>query len=162
MKFLAEKMNGEFNGFWQLEERNGELICVNRFGGWHQYYEELGNDIYEVDKYEDLPFAKYYINDKYKTGWLDRNGRFYGCEWEMHDFVAEHCFGKWDKDLENEGWVKIALNVSGDKSWFSDTTGKYNYFYLSNWPMTVEQKNWLAINGFNIPDWLNERRNNIK
>ena len=103
MKYLAEKMNNEFNGFWKLEERDGRLVCINRFGGWHDYCKELGEDIYEVEKYEDLPFAKYYINDKYKTGWLDRNGRFYGCDWEMHDFVAEYCFKKTEKDLEKEG-----------------------------------------------------------
>ena len=152
MKYLAEKMNDEFNGFWKLEERGSQLVCINRFGGWHDYCKELGEDIYEVEKYEDLPFTKYYINDKYKTGWLDRNGRFYGCDWEMHVFVAEYCFKKTEEELEKEGWIKITKSTYGS-SWFTDITGEYDYYYLSDWPMTAEQKNWLSMNEFKIPDW---------
>ena len=155
MKYLAERMNGEFNGFWKIEERDGDLVCVNRFGGWHNYCRELGDEFYEVDRYEDLPFAKYLISDKYKTGWLDRDGKFYGCEWEQHSNVAWYCFGKEEEELEKGGWIKITKSVARlfsniDKDYFSNTNGDLDYYYLSEWPMTAEQINWLNENGFQV------------
>ena len=141
-------MNGEFNGFWKIEEREEGTVCVNRFGGWHWYTEDLGNDFYEVDKYEDLPFKKYLINDKYKTGWVDREGRFYGCDWEQHSDVAWYCFGKEEYELEEAGWIKITNTIY--KDWFSNSNGELDYYYTSDWPMTAEQINWLNKNGFKV------------
>lgn len=156
MIFLAEKIDGEFNGFWELEKRDGKLVCINRFGGRHDYCKELGEDIYEVEKYEDLPFKEYYISDNYKTGWLDRNGRFYGCDYEEHSFVARMCFHKEESELEKEGWIKITKSCYGD-SFFTNTEGTLDYYYLADWNMTAEQKNWLSLNGFKVPDFINER-----
>ena len=157
MIFLAEKQHGKFNGFWQLvKNEKGELYLMNRGGGHHPYDESCGTDFIEVEKYEDLPFKEYYISDNYKTGWLDRNGRFYGCAYEDHSFVARMCFHKEEKELEEEGWIKITKSCYGN-SFFTSIDGTLDYYYLVDWDMTAEQKNWLSLNGFKDPDFRNKR-----
>lgn len=141
-KYLAEYSkysNGEkkFNGFWE--------ICGNRLvnlnGGWHDYRPSKNDKVYEVENYEDLPFRDYYINNDFKTGWLDRNGNFFGCDYMEHEFVAWYVFHKEEHELEEMGWVKIYKNIF---------EGGYDYLHYSRLPLTDSQKKYLIDNGFDI------------
>ena len=52
------------------------------------------------------------MNNKYKTGWLDRKGIFYGCEYYCHDDQAEFVHHSSRRKLEKQGWIHISMNLS--------------------------------------------------
>lgn len=141
-KYLAEYLTyGDgikgFNGFWQIVGNR----LVNQNGGWHDYTPKRSDKVYEVDRYEDLPFKDFYISDKFKTGWLDRNGNFFGCDYMEHEFVAYYVFHKEEHELEELGWVKIYKDVFN---------GTYDYLHYSKYPLTEFQRKYLIDNGFNL------------
>lgn len=117
-KYLAEFSkygdgSTRFNGFWEI---CGDRL-VNQKGGWHDYRPSPNDEIFEVENYEDLPFRKYYVNNTYKTGWLDRNGNFFETRIEAEEasyrtkytnlfkkYVEAHSsVVDWD-DMEQEIW----------------------------------------------------------
>jgi hypothetical protein len=59
-------------------------------------------DIYELDwTLTDI------INNKWDSGWIDRNGKFYGCNSRMHDTVVDLVFNKTVQEFEDTGWVRV-------------------------------------------------------
>jgi len=64
-----------------------------------------------AEKWEDLNWEDTEIFDKsYKTGWLSREGIFYGCKSQLHWMQAILVHKKTDFDLEKEGFIKITLS----------------------------------------------------
>lgn len=142
-KYLAEYSeyaNGDkrFNGFWEIA---GDRL-VNRYGGWHNYYPKPEDIIYEVNEYEDLPFIDYLIDNRYKTGWLDRNGNFFGCGFMEHGDVAYYCFHKEEHELEKMGWCKITRDLYQKNG--------LNYFHYCILDLTDAQRKYLIDNEFDV------------
>lgn len=46
-------------------------------------------------------------DDKYETGWVDRQGNFYGCDYEAHSAQAELIHKTSERVLEMKGWIKL-------------------------------------------------------
>jgi len=62
----------------------------------------------EADDIHDLDWTLTdMISGKWDSGWIDRSGRFYGCNSQMHDTVADLVFNKTVKELEDQGWVRV-------------------------------------------------------
>ena len=144
-KYLAEfSRYGDgttnFNGFWEIQGNR----LVNQKGGWHDYEPRPDDEIFEVENYEDLTFRKYYVNNKYKTGWLDRNGNFFGCDFMEHSTVAYYCFHKEEYELEDMGWVKISRDLYSSNG--------LAYYHVCILDLTDAQKKWLIDNGFSVRD----------
>lgn len=93
----------KFDDFWwELEDG----LIYNRVGGHTAYDPEVCGPIVEVESFEDLDWSCLLKPDS-KLGWVSPDGRFYGCEYTDHADVADLYFKKSERELEDEGWVKI-------------------------------------------------------
>lgn len=90
------------NFWWELE--NG--YCYNRVGGHHMHVPSADDVIAEAENFEDLDWSCL-IDPNSKLGWVSPDGRFYGCAYTDHADVADLYFKKSERELEDEGWVKI-------------------------------------------------------
>ena len=106
----------ECNGWWELE--NG--MCYNRAGGRHEYWPTKFDKIVEAEDWKDLDYS-YLIKPDSEYGWVSPDGHFYGCKYADHSFVASMYFKKSERQLENEGWIKIFRDSYDRKpTWMSD------------------------------------------
>lgn len=69
---------------------------------------------------------------KYKSGWLDRRGKFYGCNYQNHDLIIYYLLKKDVSEVENKGWVRIH--------------GDNDFQCLQK--LSPEQRNFLSSKGF--------------
>jgi hypothetical protein len=68
----------------------------------------------EVEDIHELDWTKTsLIDNKHNSGWIDRNGHFYGCTSQNHDIVADLVFNKTVEEMEKQGYVR----VYGSDSW---------------------------------------------
>lgn len=107
--------NGE-NGWWELVGNT----CYNRVGGRHEYYPQDKDVFAEANDWDELDYS-YLIKPDSEYGWVSPDGHFYGCRYADHSFMAEMYFKKSERQLENEGWVKIFRDSYDRKpTWMSD------------------------------------------
>lgn len=114
MKFLFEKQQYadgivRDNGWWRI---SGDRL-YNRCGGSHDYVPHDDDIICEANDWDELDYS-YLLKPESKYGWIDRNGRFYGCNYEEHDDIAELVLHKSSRQLETEGWIKIYASFTHD------------------------------------------------
>ena len=110
MQFVLEN-----NFWWELEDG----MCYNRCGGMHKYIPEPSDVIAEADSWEDLDWSCLIKPDS-KCGWLAPDGRFYGCDYADHENLAGLYFKKPERQLEDEGWVKISMSCfTHELSWYN-------------------------------------------
>lgn len=114
MKFLHEFLsysNGLVtdNGWWRIS--NDETKLFNRCGGYHSYVPSEDDIICEVDSWDDLDWS-FLVKNESPYGWIDRNGKYYGCEYEDHDNIAELVLHKTSRQLETEGWIKVYMSFN--------------------------------------------------
>jgi len=110
----------------------------NYMGGWCP---KSDNDIVlktqEAEDIHELDWLKTsLINDKGTSGWLNRSGRFYGCNSQAHDLVADLVFNKSVKEMEYEGWVRI----------YDETA------FACMKSMSPEQRNYMLDKGYKLVD----------
>ena len=77
-----------------------------------------------------------YYTPEASSGWLSREGRFYGCPTFCHDVLAWCVLGIKVPELERLGWVRI----------YSET------WYVCQVRLSAEQSNWLSLNGHKVTD----------
>ena len=107
----------KFNNFWWELEDSG-FVC-NRVGGRHAYDPEFDGPIVEAESFEDLDWSCLIKPDS-KCGWLSPDGRFYGCGYSDHADVADLYFKKSERELEDEGWIKISMSCfTHELSWYN-------------------------------------------
>jgi len=138
-KFIRIKTKGsKRKSWWRLE--------VDRIFNWAGGYSFLGGDdvIYETveaKSFEDLDWSKTYLNQPDSdAGWLDRNGRFYGCDSRDHDACAWFLLKKKVSELEKTGWVRVYGPPECYLTW--TVQGR----------LSAEQRNWLSRRGYVIRD----------
>lgn len=103
--------DGTCNGWWEIQNpknnyNNGdELIVENRFGGHHTHiYSDL-DEIVESDSFENLDWKKVLLNPDSPYGFIDPDGKFYGCDYSNHEDLARFVLKQ--SSPEEFGWVKI-------------------------------------------------------
>lgn len=107
--------NGE-NGWWELVGNT----CYNRVGGRHEYYPQDKDVFAEANDWDELDYS-YLIKPDSEYGWVSPDGHFYGCKYVDHSLMAKMYFKKSERQLENEGWVKIFRDSYDRKpTWMSD------------------------------------------
>lgn len=122
MKFLHEFLkysNGTVvdNGWWRISDDGTKL--VNRCGGYHGYEPSEDDIVCEVDGWGDLDYSFLVKNDS-PYGWIDRNGKYYGCEYEDHEDIAEFVLHKTSRQLEAEGWIKVYRGYGRERETYID------------------------------------------
>ena len=115
MKFVKYE-----NFWWEYDEttpkNNAKLI--NLVGGYNTGNDITNCEIVEADGFECLDWSNTEIlNKNSRYGWLDRNGKFYGCDYRHHDMQANYIHKKSRRELERFGWILIGKN-------FYEETGK--------------------------------------
>ena len=110
MKFLHENMkynDGTVrdNGWWEIDDNR----LYNFRGGWHFYTPSPNDIIIEADSWDDIPMD-YLLDDNAITGWVAPDGKFYGCDSEEHELIAERVLKMSETMLEDQGYVKIFRN----------------------------------------------------
>jgi hypothetical protein len=88
-------------------------------------------DLTELD-WRKTPFH----NDDLASGWLSREGRFYGCPQVNHDVLAYCVLGLKVGEIERLGWVRVYDSKR----------------YTCERRLSAEQSNWLSQNGYTIYD----------
>ena len=69
-------------------------------------------ELTEVKGWNDLNwYGMKLYDDKYDTGWLDRNGKFYGCDFECHEDQAQFVHNATEEELEEKGFIKITRDL---------------------------------------------------
>ena len=105
------------NGWWRISEDGKHLI--NAYGGWHDYTPSSDDIIAEADSWDDLDWSHLLKPDS-PYGWIDREGKFYGCSYSNHDAVAERILHSNDRVLEEQGWIKVYRASTGETVWYTD------------------------------------------
>lgn len=92
-----------------------------------------------IKRLKEKVFEYYQEQDKdWKVGWLAPDGRHYPCKWGEHSTLALN-IGGGEVHLEQEGWVKVALEQED------------GYFMSRRFP-SAEQRNWLSTHGYFLED----------
>jgi hypothetical protein len=126
------------NGWWEID---GDYL-YNTAGGRHSYIPKADDIIAEADDITGLDWS-HLIKDDCPTGWVDLDGKFYGCEVEAHSAVARLYFKSDEKELEELGWVKI----------FRSFNDKSLTFYCENRNMNKQQEDCLIESGLLEKKW---------
>ena len=96
------------NYWWELE---GDRV-YNAVGGYHSANSYDKTNIVEAKDWEFLDWkGTELLDNKYKTGWIDRTGIFYGCSSESHSTQAEYIHHKTERELELLGWIKVYKSI---------------------------------------------------
>lgn len=145
--FIHEKINGHSNGYWEVmyateKPQLGELVRVeNRNSGYH-YHTITEEDEIIYSTWDEI-LKDYFLKQSDSLyGWIDREGRFYGCDFTEHRLCAEVCFDLTEIEAENRGYIKI-FNVYGADE---------QEYYCSK-KMTIAQKRTLEEHGFLVDDY---------
>ncbi|MBI1912915.1 MAG: hypothetical protein HYS21_13060 [Deltaproteobacteria bacterium] len=117
---------------------NGEKWVNALNGNWKpKHKKDIIAEIVEVEHITELDWSKTPLyNDELISGWLSRDGRFYGCPSKYHDTLAACVLGLKVPELENMGWVRVY-----DHNWFT-----------CQHRLSAEQRNWLSQNGHRVTD----------
>ena len=87
MKYVKYK-----NFWWEYDESTpkNKAKLINLVGGYNTGNDITNCEIVEAKSFEDLNwYGTTIYDDKYPYGWLDRNGKFYGCDFKEHSLQAE-------------------------------------------------------------------------
>lgn len=102
----------------------------------------------EVEDYEDLDHSKTgLLQDASEAsgGWVDRDGKFYGCEYMAHDDLARLVIRKEVKELEQLGWIRVWKMPDVELP-------DWDYHYTCRIRMTASQRNTVSRMGFALKD----------
>lgn len=111
------------NGWWELGD---DGYVYNRNGGRHSYVAKKEKERKQAtwdDITKDYLLAEV---DKYDTGWLAPDGRFYGCDYMNHSLFAEFVFKTNERDLEEKGYCKIYRSMLDGKLGFDHMPGGHS------------------------------------
>jgi hypothetical protein len=119
-------------------------VCMNKMGGYHQFYEPECIAIIESDTWPSLSshynlFKGIVNNEKFSYGWIDTLGNTYSCRYMGHASLAselvtmnypkeyteyrlkEDSYNAPDDFLLNKGWIKV-LNGQPAHIYFNEYT----------------------------------------
>lgn len=127
---------GKTSSYWMMD--NGDTWINAANSHWKEKHEL--DRVLEVVKEEHhtlLNWTKtpFYGHD-YISGWLSREGRFYGCPSNYHDVLAYCVLGMKVPELEKLGWVRVY---------------SHNWFTCDH-RLSAEQRNWLSESGHKVLD----------
>lgn len=122
--------------YWSLD--NGDKWIGVARGIWRPKSEfdiikgaQDAGDLTELD-WTKTPFR----DDRLLSGWLCRCGKFFGCPVCFHDVIAAIVLGMKVAELEKKGWARVLDSRR----------------FVCDHRLSAEQRNWLSLNGFKIPD----------
>lgn len=128
--------------------REGQKL-FNRAGGYCLVEEDDKIlETVEAEDWEELDYTKTSLVDLNgkDAGWLDRNGKFYGCDSKDHDEVVYYYFKSTLEEFERIGWVRV---YAAPETWREFDIYWHN---LSRLRLSAEQRNWLSLRGHKVDE----------
>ncbi len=153
-----------------LLNRKGCKLTYWVFDGGHYWETPEGNHFYKSDDdtiletilvenvAKELDWSKATIFDPDSpAGWLDPDGRFYGCEdTYQHGALCYWYFDTWEGDLEKRGWVRLKgkpkIEDGHDWGYYFCNGGSFANRWVARRQMTPLQKKFLSDRGHLIKD----------
>lgn len=81
----------------------------NSYGGRSSNMNLTGLQIVEAENYSELDWRGTEVfDDRYITGWLDKDGNFYGCHYRNHRDQAKFVHGLSEDEIEKNQFIKIS------------------------------------------------------
>jgi hypothetical protein len=121
--------------YWSLDIGD-KWIGVARGIYRDKHSEDLVKEVQSAYSLTQLDWSKTpFRNDNLLTGWLSRDGRFYGCPAVFHDVLANCVLGIKVPELEDQGWARV-----------------HGTWFVCEKRLSAEQRNWLLQNGFTVYD----------
>lgn len=132
----SEKKKAAAPAYW-MQDEGGEWVEAARSRNREKHAKDEVLEVAEAEHLTLLDWRKTpYYTPEGNSGWLSREGRFYGCPNYCHDVLAWCVLGMKVPELEKLGWVRV----------YSET------WYVCQTRLSAEQKNWLSLNGHKIFD----------
>lgn len=97
--------------WWEYDEKTpkNNATLINIVGGYNSKNDITNCEIVEANDFDELDWNDTKVLSKnYRSGWLDRNGKFYGCSYESHDLQAKLVHHSSRQELEKLGWIHIS------------------------------------------------------
>ncbi len=127
------------NFYWMLDKGDKWLNLAKRSILKPKSGEDIVKAMVETNDLTRLDWSETPLyNDDLASGWLSRDGRFYGCPSNYHDTLAYCVLGLKVNELEDMGWVRI----------FSER------HFTCVQRISEEQRNWLSSNYYRVPDYF--------
>ncbi len=98
------------NFWWELDISTPlkKATVYNMGSGRMTEIDVSGDEICEAKDWQYLNWeGTEILSNKYETGWLDRDGKFYGCDYRCHSMQAELIHNADERSLELAGYIKI-------------------------------------------------------
>lgn len=101
-----------------------------------------------IEHYDDLDHTKTGLmrdESEASGGWVDRDGKFYGCCYLEHDTLARLAIKKSVAELESQGWIRV---------WSMPDVilDDWDRHYTCRIRMTAAQRNTMSRIGFPLKD----------
>lgn len=106
------------NFWWELDTTTplNNATIYNLVGGRQTEWDLTKAEIVEAKDWQHLDWSGTCLYDNtLKTGWLNPEGKFFGCDYRNHSSQANYVHGKRERDLELEGWIKLTYYWSDEK-----------------------------------------------
>ncbi len=97
------------NFWWQWDDATPqESACLyNAFGGKMSNCDIRNCKVADAEDFNKLDWTGTSILNNSRYGWLDRDGKFYGCDYRHHELQAKFVHNSSRAELERRGWVII-------------------------------------------------------
>jgi hypothetical protein len=94
---------------WRLEDAGTPRACWTDHLSRSQPYAEgdlQKSALYEAADFDDFVMTCY-LAPALDNGWIDREGRFWGCHYHQHNRLVYDVLKKKAGEIERAGWVKV-------------------------------------------------------
>lgn len=118
-------------------------ICMNKYGGYHTFYEPDCIAIIESDTWPTLAthyqlFKSIVNNKNFNYGWIDPLGNTYSCNYMQHASLADALVAlNYKLEYSKSKLVENKINAPDDflfeKGWIKVLTGNPNSIYLEKY-----------------------------
>lgn len=120
-----------------MTDNGHDWVEVGRSRNWEKHKKDEVLEVAEAEHFTLLDWRKTpYYTPEANSGWLSREGRFYGCPNYCHDVLAWCVLGMKVPELERLGWVRI----------YSET------WYVCSTRLSAEQRNYLSMSGHKVSE----------
>ena len=146
-----------YNGYWRIRDAKppfiiGDKILVeNPMKSFHSHI-ICDKDTFIESTWGELETNRFLRNQDSNYGWIDKNGIFYGCDYEEHAYCVYRISGLHEDEAERAGWIKIYRDpqLANHCPEYSNGTDCVYYHDNINSRLTKAQKDTLLSRGFNI------------
>lgn len=109
----------KLNNWWWEYDANLPIECTTLYNTGFGKRSQIDINGMETTTAEDFNYLNWYgtkaYDNSYLTGWVSPSGEFFGCDFTMHSFHATYVQNKHERELEEDGWLKISYKIYYNK-----------------------------------------------